>query len=380
MSIERIGGNAKDRGAKAAADLIENKPGKHCDGGGLYLQVENVGQGSWVFRHKTRWGSIGPASVYKIDEAREIARNLRKEVHEGRDPYQMLVSRRARPVGATFGEWLAKYLKIKEPTWKASSRARERRDHERTFAEIPDFTALPVAAIDPAAKNAALAKLSKSGRRKAKSWIGAVIRFAETGEIRERNVGDEQEHFEAMPWDRVPDLYARLAALGTTDAKALSFTLLSAARTSEVIGGEAKLPATWSEITDVAGQPTWVIGKERMKATKVHRVPLTRQMVALLGERRADDAPLFEVSNQNAMLNLLQSFDGNDELTVHGMRSSFEDWAAETTDFPRDLVKLCTAHDKRTKTDKAYQRSDLLEKRRLVMVAWSDFVTGAHST
>jgi integrase len=100
-------------------------------------------------------------------------------------------------------------------------------------------------------------------------------------------------------------------------------------------------------------------------------------MVALLGKRGADDAPLFEVSSQSAMLDTLRSLTGNG-YTVHGFRSSFEDWAADTTNFPRDLVKLCTAHDKRTATDRAYQRSDRLEKRREIMTAWSDFLTGVN--
>jgi integrase len=111
-----------------------------------------------------------------------------------------------------------------------------------------------------------------------------------------------------------------------------------------------------------------------MKAKKTHRVPLTPQMVALLGERRADDVPLFEISSLNALRETLKATEGGNGYTVHGFRSSLEDWAAETTNFPRDLVKLCTAHDKRTKTDRAYQRSDLLEKRREVMQAWTEFV------
>ena len=99
-------------------------------------------------------------------------------------------------------------------------------------------------------------------------------------------------------------------------------------------------------------------------------------MLALLGERKADDVPLFKASGQNAMLNTLKALDGNG-FTVHGFRSNFEDWGAEATSFPRNLVKLCTAHDTRTRTDKAYQRSDLLEKRREIMQGWADFVVSA---
>ena len=96
MSIHRIN-------PKKVDDLIET-PGKHCDGGGLYLQVADNGAASYVWRHKERWASIGPASVYKIEEARETARELRKAVHEGRDPFQMLTAGRARPVGKTFAQ------------------------------------------------------------------------------------------------------------------------------------------------------------------------------------------------------------------------------------------------------------------------------------
>jgi integrase len=377
MAIERIKGD-EDKGELAR--LMRTK-GKHSDGGGLYLQVAKEGQASWVFRYKDRqtqkdrWPCIGPASVYKIGEARDKAREVRKAVQEGRDPFQMLRAGRTEPAGKTFADALSQYIKVKEPTWKPTSRARERRDHERTFAEIPDFTALLVKDIDQGAKSNALAKLGPSARRKAKSWIGAVIRFAETGEIRERGGSDEVEHHAAMPYSKVPGFYTRLSEVGTADARALQWTILTGARTDEVIGGKYKAPATWGEIVEMDGLLTWVISADRMKATKVHRVPITPQMVSLLGERQADDVPLFEVSNSNAMLNTLKKLDDGD-YTVHGFRSSFEDWAAETTDFPRDLVKLCTAHDKRTKVDKAYQRSDLLAKRREIMQAWSDYVSG----
>jgi integrase len=390
VSIHRIGGNAKDGGAKAAADLIENKPGKHSDGGGLYLQVASVGQASWVWRHKPKgeakekWRSIGPASVYKIEEAREIARNLRKAVHEGRDPFQMLRADSARPAGKTFATAMSEYLKAKSPHWAASNQARGLRRYEFLFGQIPEFVALPVKAIDQAAKNKALA--TWDGKTKARRDVGfyieAIIRYVETGKLRLPNGSAEQDHFEAMPWRDVPAFYARIAALGTTDARALRFTILSGARTDEVIGAEyggeiTKAPATWREITEVDGLPTWVIpgGRDgRMKGKKTHRVPLTAQMVALLGERRADDVALFDVSSANAMLNILKVNGGNGS-TVHGFRSSFSDWVIDTTNYGSDLADLCIAHFKRDKVRRAYQRSDQLEKRRAVMQEWSDFVT-----
>jgi integrase len=386
MAIHRIPFDPK---GKELARLMRTK-GKHSDGGGLYLQVASEGQGSWVFRHKERWKCIGPANAYTPNDAREKARLARVEVAEGRDPFISLASRRAQAVGATFGEWLAKYLNKKEAQWTPSNRARERRDHERTFSQIPEFTALSVSAIDRAAKADALDKLGKSARRKATSWIEAVVTFAQTGVVRQRgpNGDDDTEHHDAMPWAKVPDFYKRIAELDSVDARALCFTILTSARTDEVIGRKeggdwVKAPANWSEIANVDGQPTWIIPGRTddgenfrgMKAKKTHRVPLSTAAVALLGDRRADDVPLFKVSSDNAMRNTLKANDGNG-YTVHGFRSSFEDWGAEATSYPRDLIKLCTGHDTRTKTDKAYQRSDLLEKRREIMQRWSDFAAG----
>src|SRR5260370_36445591 len=99
--------------------------------------------------------------------------------------------------------------------------------------------------------------------------------------------------------------------MGSDDALALQWTILTGARTDEVIGAKHKAPATWAEIADVDGLPTWIIPKTRMKGRKMHRVPLTPDAVALLGERRADDVPLFEVSSANAMLNRLKTNGGN---------------------------------------------------------------------
>jgi integrase len=374
MAIERIQG---DTGKGELARLMRTK-GKHSDGGGLYLQVASPGQASWVWRHKERWRSIGPASVYKIDEAREAARRLRKAVKEGRDPFQMLTAGRGRPAGESFAEWLVKYLDKKQAQWSPSNRERERRDHERTFGQIPEFAALPMSAIDQSAKNDALEKLGKSARRKAKSWIEAVIRYAKTGVIIQRGPGDDEvEHHEAMPYRDVPTFYKGISALDSDDARALRFTILTGARTDEVIGAKKggkwqKLPATWAEIADVDGLPTWIIPKTRMKGRKMHRVPLTPEAVALLGERRADDVPLFEVSSANAMLNRLKTNGGNG-YTVHGFRTSFTEYVAAETDFPDDLADRCVAHERRGKVRRAYQRDDLLPKRRLIMEAWSSY-------
>jgi integrase len=265
----------------------------------------------------------------------------------------------------------AEYLKIKSPHWQASNRARELRRYEFLFGQVPDFVALPVKAIDQDAKNAALATFQNKAREDVGFYIRAIIKYALTGEINIK--GGTVEHHESMPYAAVPAFYTRLSELGTVNAKALQFLILTGARASEVIGGEAKAPATWGEITDVDGLPVWAVPKERMKGGRMHRVPLTEQMVALLGERRAVDVPLFKATNDGALLACLKANDGNG-FTVHGMRSSVSDWITETTGYGADLADMYIAHLTRSAVRAAYQRSDQLVKRRAIAVAWSDFV------
>jgi integrase len=321
-----------------------------------------------VWRHRERWKSLGPADLISIREAREKTFALRKAVHDGRDPFQMLASRPAAATGKSFADALHAYLKIKMTRWATSNREREHRDHMRTFALIPEFTALPIKAIDPAAKADALAKLGKSGRRKATSWIKAIIAFAETGEMVERGRVDDVEHHSAMPVAQVPAFYAGIAKLDSDDARALRFTILTGARTDEIIGAKHKAPATWKEIVG----DVWDIPGERMKGGKRHRVPLTQAMVAILGKRRADDVPLFKVSNSRRMLDCLKA-NGGENYTVHGFRTSVSAFIVPT--WGADLADMYISHLTSNKVRRAYQRDDLLERRREIAVAWSDYVT-----
>jgi len=361
--------------------------GKHCDGAGLYLEVAVPGQASWVFRHKASWRSIGSAKGYNIREAREIAAKLWTAARKGEDPFELLKTLRApkdaeKPKGKVFAEAMREYLAAKSPHWAASNRARELRRYEYLFGQIPDFTALRIPAIDQAAKNKALASWDEQpkARRDVGFYIEAIIRYAETGKLRVLKVADEQGHHEAMPWRDVPEFYKRLTKLNSDDGRALRFTILTGARTDEVIGAEykgeiTKHPATWGEIEDVDGVMTWVIPKERMKGKRTHHVPLSAEAVALLGKRRADNIPLFDVSSQNALLATLKANEGNG-YTVHGFRSSFSDWVIDATSYGADLADMCIAHLTRGKVRAAYQRSPQLEKRREILTAWSAFVTG----
>lgn len=226
-----------------------------------------------MYRYKAGWRSIGSANGYSIREARETAAKLWQAARRGEDPFALLATLRApkfaeKPKGKLFSDALAEYLAAKSPHWAASNRARELRRYEFLFDQIPDFTALRLPEIDQDAKNKALATWDgqTKARRDVGFYIEAVIRYAETGKLRVVKVADEQEHHEAMPWRDVPAFYGRIAKLNSDDAHALRFTILTGARTDEVIGAEykgkeTKAPATWREIKEVDGVVTWVVRK-----------------------------------------------------------------------------------------------------------------------
>jgi integrase len=380
---------------------LMREPGKHCDGGGLYLEVAAPGQASWMYRYKNRWGSLGSANGYNIREAREKAAKLWQAARRGEDPFALLATLRAprpaeKPKGKLFSEALREYLAAKSPHWSPSNRARELRRHEFLFDQIPTFTALRLLEIDQAAKNSALATWDgqEKARRDVGFYINAVIAYAETGKLRIVGAKPKAKHHEAIGWRDVPAFYARVAELDSVDARALRFLMLTGARTDEVIGRKnkgvwLKARPTWREISEVDGKPVWIIPGQLldedenfrgMKGKIDHTVPLSAAALALLGERRADNVPLFKTTSQNALLAVIRKFD--DKNTVHGLRSTISDWGIENR-FGADLVDMCIAHgidrDEWTdpKTRKAYQRSELLALRREVMLAWSDFVTSA---
>jgi integrase len=392
-----------DKKGEHVAEWLMREPGKHCDGGGLYLEVAAPGQASWMYRHKNRWGSLGSANGYSIRQAREKAAKLWQAARRGEDPFVLLATLRApkvpeKPKGKTFAEAMAKYIAAKSPSWSPSNRARETRRHEYLFGQIPDFVALRLPDIDQDAKNTALATWNgqPKARRDVGFYIEAIIRYAETGKLRIRGGGvPEAQHLEAMPWRDVPAFYDRISKLnsGGDAVRALRFTILTGARTDEVIGRFergvwAKARPTWREIVDVDGQPMWIIpggltdedeNFRGMKGKKDHSVPLSPAALALLGERRADDAPLFDVPT-NGMLNALKANGGNG-YTVHGFRSSFSDWATAGAGYNADIVDACIAHPdenltpSKRKVRKSYQRDELLEKRREIMQAWGDYVS-----
>jgi integrase len=365
-------------------DLYQER-GFYCDGNGLYLQIgKDPGHACWVYRHKTRWASIGSANVFSIKEARETAAKLWDCARRGGNPIALLKTLRgmagAGPTalaGKTFAEAMASYLAAKSPYYADSNRARELRRYEFLFGQIPDFVALRLPAINQDAKNKALAHWDGQNKKRSDVgyYINAILHYDATGQLRGINKATAAAvvHHDAMPYLDVPAFYARLPK--TVDANALRFLILTGVRASEVIGAKHKAPATWGEIKKVEGKPTWVIPGNRMKAKQIHRVPLSRAAVALLGKPQADNVPLFKGTKDGALLKILKANDGNG-FVVHGFRTSLQEWGTATTKYPADLIDMCIAHDGRGSVTKAYQRSDRLAERRPILQEWSDYLTG----
>jgi integrase len=191
-------------------------------------------------------------------------------------------------------------------------------------------------------------------------------------------VKQKVQHHKAMHWKDVPEFYAELATKDAMAAKALMFTCLTASRTSEV------LHARWEEFD--FDEKLWTVPSERMKADQEHRVPLTDEMIAIIEPLKAlRSEVVFEGQKRHrpmsnmAMLMLLRRMKV-EGITVHGFRSAFRDWAAEQSGFSRELAEMSLAHQVGSEVERAYARSDLLEKRRSLLESWNRFVAGGANT
>jgi integrase len=378
------------------------------DGGGLYLRVTATGTKSWVFRFqiggKRRDMGLGAYPDISLAEARRRAADHRKQHQDGVDPLDARVAGRqaqrvAEAKGRTFREAAEEFVTRNESAWRNAKHRQQWRSTLTTYV-YPTLGEMPVAAIDPGLVVQVLdpiwsEKPETAGRVRGR--IEAVLDAATVRGYREgpnpaqwkgnlahilpaRSKVREVEHHAALPFDKLPAFIAELRHRAGMAARALEFAILTAARTGEVLG------ATWAEVD--LDNKVWTIPATRMKAKREHRVPLSSSAVALLHGVRplavmrngepAPDAPIFPgprralpMSNM-VMLMLLRRMK-RDDLTTHGFRSSFSDWAAERTAYPREVVEMALAHAIESKVEAAYRRGDLFEKRRQLMEAWATF-------
>jgi integrase len=370
------------------------------DGGGLYLQVSASGSKSWVFRFKDRGRlrEMGLGSVHAIGlaEARKRATACRQMRLDGTDPIAVkkagkLKAKLEAARAMTFRQCAEAYIEAHKAGWQNAKHAAQWSSTLKTYA-YPVFGALPVQAVDVGLIAKVLEPIWNTKTETASRLRGRIERVLDWAAVRGYRQGDNParwrghldqllparsrvqkvQHHAALPYAEVGQFMADLRGQDTASALALEFLILTATRTAEVIG------ATWSEVELDAA--VWTVPAERMKAKKEHRVPLSKPALAILKQLHKHRAGEFvfmgakpgkPLSNM-ALLMLLERL-GRSDLTVHGFRSTFRDWAAERTNFPREVAEHALAHSLPDKVEAAYQRGDLFEKRRRLMDAWGRY-------
>lgn len=383
---------------KLTKKLVENLgAGRHGDGGGLYLVVDPSGARRWIVRVvvkgqknvkgaplRTDFG-LGGADVVTLNQARERALEYRRMAKQGLNP-RFNASREI----PTFEE-VARQVHIdRMPTWKNDKHGAQWINTLRDYA-FPKIGRMPVDSIGQPEVLMCLSAIwtekHETARRLAQR-LKIVLDVAKSkgfrsGENPVTAIGDAKvlpkvkakpQHHKAMRWQDVPAFYADLMARDAMAAQALKFTCLTGSRTGEVLGMK------WEEV-DLSAR-LWTCPADRMKGGEVHRVPLTDEMLAIIEPLRAMQSEfVFEGQKRHkplsnmAMLMLLRRMEV-EGVTVHGFRSTFRDWAAEVANAPREVAEMSLAHKVGSDVERAYARSDLLEKRRALIERWSVFVAG----
>jgi len=396
------------KGLTAAFVEKGTKPGRYGDGAGLYLLVRSREAKFWLFRY-TRGGrmremGLGPAvgrAAVSLAVAREKAGELRAIVRAGRDP---LAERdeeaakaeadaaRAKAAAVTFAACADLYVGAHEASWRNPKHRAQWRSTLATYV-LPVLGPLPVGEVDTGAVVQIIEPLWRTRTETAsrlRGRIEAVLDYAKARGWREgenparwrghldnllpqRAKVARVEHHAALRWREIGGFMERLRQCSGIGARALEFAILTATRSGEVRG------AMWLEID--LDHAVWTIPAERMKAGREHRVPLSEAALAILheiaalkngsglvflGQRRG--VPMSDMT-LTAVLRRM----GKGDLTAHGFRSTFRDWCAESTNHPRELAEAALAHTLRDKVEAAYQRGDLLAKRRRLMDDWAAF-------
>jgi integrase len=378
------------------------KPGTYGDGGGLYLQVRGPANRSWLYRFKLHGKphlmGLGTAGDVSLAEARDAAAAARKLVKQGINPIDQRRAARAdsaAQASLTFVQVANAYIASHERGWRNAKHRQQWRSTLDTYADTI-LGRLPVAQVkvgdvmrvlepmwlkktETASRlrgriesvlDYATARGWRSGENPAR-WRGHLDNL-----LPARSKVAKVEHHAALPWREIGTFMATLGKEEGVSALALRFAILTASRTSEVIG------ARWSEIDLRAA--IWMVPAGRMKAAREHRVPLSEGALDVLHEvvklnsKTVPTAYVFpgrkagKPLSSMALLMLLRRM-GRGDLTAHGFRSTFRDWCAEATNYPREVAEAALAHTLRDKTEAAYQRGDLMEKRRRLMEEWATF-------
>lgn len=372
-------------------------PGRHADGAGLYLVVDQAGSRRWVLFYqsggKRREMGLGSASEVTLADAREAARRAKEMVRAGSDPIEARkAASSATTAIPTLGEAAERLITDLAPGWRSPKTAphwrRSFQTHAKSIASkrVDRITTEDVLTVLRPLWTTKSETAGELRLRLERVLDGAKVKGWREGENPARWRGHlahilpkrrrlTRGHHPALPFDQLPGFMALLAAQPSMTARALEWTILTASRESMT------LEARWSEIDERT--LIWTIPADRMKTNKELRVPITSVMMQVLDRVRppevtADDLifpgnkPGRPLSNMAMDMLLRRHAPG---YVPHGFRSSFRDWAGEKTDFPREVAEAALAHTVGDETERAYRRGDALEKRRALMEAWGLFAT-----
>ena len=364
-------------------------PGRHSDGKGLYLLIKKTGRKSWVYmwnkNHRRREMGLGGFPDVSLSKAREKAQLAREMVADDHDP----IIEKKKVVIKSFGEAADHLVETLQADW---SNEKHRQQWIRTVSHYcKPIRSIPVAKVDTDDVIRVLKPIwteKEETARRLRARIERILDYASahnwrTGENPARWKGHlkdilpkrdklKKRNFAAMPYEKIPNFLKDLKSENGVAAKALEFTIHTAVRTNET------LEAKWSEVD--LKKRIWTIPAKRMKGKVEHIVPLTGQVIALLGQAqkyRSSDY-VFPGAREsrplsNMSMNMLMRRMGIENATVHGFRSSFRDWCGDQTQYSREIAEAALAHKIGNKVEQAYRRRSALEKRRELMRQWSSY-------
>jgi integrase len=377
-------------GRLTARKVTTAKPGKYSDGGNLYLIVSDTGSRKWVLRFTWRGAAkemgLGSANDVPLADAREKAADARRTLAKGLNP----IDERKRDGGIpTFGEMADEICEVlstgfrndkHKAQWRMTllnyagplrSKPVDTLATEDVLAVLkPIWTEKPETASRVRGRiekvlDAAKAKGHRAGENPAR-WRGHL------DHLLPKPLKLTRGHHRAMPYDEVAAFVSQLRKREATAALALEFCILTAARSGEVLGLRR------SEID--LDKKIWTLPANRMKAGREHRVPLSARAISILKELAKVNSGDFIFAGQarnkplsNMAMDMMLRRMKREDVTVHGFRSSFRDWAGNVSSFPREITETALSHVIGDKTEQAYRRSDALEKRRKLMDAWAAY-------
>jgi integrase len=371
------------------------KPGRHSDGAGLSLLVQPAGSRSWVLRvqrdGRRRDLGLGAWPALSLAQAREKVRELRKAIKAGQDP-------RAAPVDVlSFQDAAETLIALKRPGWRNAKHAAQWASTLRSYV-YPTLGDRDVRSVGTADVLAVLQPIwtdKPETTSRIRQRIEAVLDYATAVDARDganparwrghlANLLPRPSkvravrHHAALDWREVPGFWAALRQRGGPAAEALALAIMTAARSGEVRG------MTWHEV-DLDGA-VWTVPAARIKAGREHRVPLVPAALELLGAPGEPEALVFpspsragRMLSDMALTAVLRRM-GRADLTAHGFRSTFRDWAGEASGHPREVVEQALAHRLKDKAEAAYARGDLFQKRRRLMADWAAYLAKSEAT